>query len=114
MCDRNCKQRETCTKDDKGLFVEVRYLQLQDIDIPIQVNERKLLSLIRELEKEKEQSIKEEMIVRKQTELEVAKIKNEAKEIVEKAKAEEDFIMNQAEANYSRIIETVHNKGNNN
>ena len=54
------------------------------------------------------------MIVRKQTELEVAKIKNEAKEIVEKAKAEEEFILNQAEANYSRIIETVHNKGKNN
>jgi hypothetical protein len=60
-----------CTKEDKGLFVEVRYLQLHDIDIPIQVNARKLLSLIRDLEKEKERSIKEEMIVRKQTEFEV-------------------------------------------
>jgi hypothetical protein len=49
----------------------VRYLELHDIDIPLQVNERKLLSLIRDLEKEKEQYIKDESIVRKQTELEV-------------------------------------------
>jgi hypothetical protein len=46
-------------------------LQLHDIDIPSQVNERRLLTLIRDLEKEKEQSVKEETIVRKQTELEV-------------------------------------------
>jgi hypothetical protein len=44
---------------------------LNDIDIPKQVNERKLLSLIRDLETEREQSIKEETIVRQQTELEV-------------------------------------------
>jgi hypothetical protein len=53
------------------LFVEVRYLQLHDIDIPFQVNERRLQALIRELEQEKEKSIKEEMIVRKQTDFEV-------------------------------------------
>ena len=75
LCDKNCKPRPTCTKEDKGLFVEVRYLQLHDIDIPTQVNERKLLSLIRDLEKEKEISVKQEMIVKKQTELEVFCIK---------------------------------------
>ena len=73
ICDPGCKPRDKCTKADKGLFVEVRYLQLHDIDIPIQVNERKLLSLIRDLEKEKEESIKMEMIVKKQTEFEVYK-----------------------------------------
>ena len=71
ICDAGCKPREQCKQPDKGLFVEVRYLQLHDIDIPIQVNERKLLSLIRDLEKEKEESIKTEMIVKKQTEFEV-------------------------------------------
>ncbi len=38
LCDKGCIPRPTCTKEDKGLFVEVRYLQLHDIDIPIQVN----------------------------------------------------------------------------
>lgn len=111
LCDKNCKPRPSCTKEDKGFFVEVRYLQLQDIDIPIQVNERKLLSLIRDLEKEKEQSVKEEMIVKKQTELEVSRIRNTAKEIVESAKAESDLIINKAETNYSRLIDKVHNDG---
>ena len=71
ICSPRCKSRETCTIADKGLFVEVRYLQLHDIDIPKQVNDRKLLSMIRDLEKEKEESIKMEMIVKKQTEFEV-------------------------------------------
>ncbi len=56
------------------MFVEVRYLQLHDIDIPYQVNERRLQALIRELEQEKEKSVKEEMIVRKQTDFEANKI----------------------------------------
>ena len=84
---------------------------MQDIDIPLQVNERKLLSLIRDLEKEKEHSVKEEMIVKKQTELEVSRIRNNAKVIVEEAKANLDLILNQAETNYSRVIEDVHNTG---
>lgn len=111
LCDPNCKPRPTCTKDDKGFFVEVRYLELHDIDIPIQVNERKLLSLIRDLEKEKEISTKEEMIVRKQTELEVARIRNLAKEILANATASYELLLNQAETNYSRSIENVHNLG---
>lgn len=111
LCAKNCKPRNLCTKEDKGFFVEVRYLQLQDIDIPLQVNERKLLSLIRDLEKEKEQSIKQEMIVKKQTEFEVAKIRNLAQEIVANARAQSSLIIDQAEVNYSRIIENVHNQG---
>lgn len=86
-------------------------MQLHDIDIPLQVNERKLFALIRDLEKEKEASIKQEMIVKKETELIVSKVKNEANEIVEKAKAEYELVLDQAESNYSRIIESTHNEG---
>lgn len=111
ICDNGCKPRAECKKADKGLFVEVRYLQLHDIDIPIQVNERKLLSLIRDLEKEKEESVKTETIVKKQTEFEVAQIKNNAKELIANANAEQERIVNEAEVNYQRKIEDIHNKG---
>ncbi|RNA05773.1 hypothetical protein BpHYR1_028038 [Brachionus plicatilis] len=111
LCDKDCKPRKLCTNEERGFYVEVRYLELQDIDIPLQVNERRLLSLIRDLEKEKEESVKEEMIVRKKSEYEVAKITNQAKEIVENAKAVYELKINQAETNYSRIIENEHNKG---
>jgi len=111
ICEKGCKERSTCTKEDRGLFVEVRYLQLSDIDIPSQVNERRLLTLIRELEEEKEKSIKEEMIVRKQTELEVNKFQNSAKEAIANATAMSKFLMDQAEVNYSRIVENTHNDG---
>jgi hypothetical protein len=70
-----------------------------------------LLTLIRELEEEKEKSIKEEMIVRKQTELEVNKFQNSAKEAIANATAMSKFLMDQAEVNYSREIENTHNEG---
>ncbi len=73
------------------------------------MNERRLLTLIRDLEKEKEVSVKEEMIVRKETEYQVNMIRNSAQELVESAKANLNLIINQAESNYSRIIENVHN-----
>lgn len=111
ICHDGCKPRNTCTKEDKGLFTEIRYLQLHDIEIPAQVNERRLLTLIRELEEEKEKSIKEEMIIRKQTELEVNKYKNQAKEAIANATAMSKLLMDQAEVNYSRTIENVHNDG---
>lgn len=111
LCEDGCKKRSTCTKEDKGLFTEVRYLQLSDIEIPTQVNERRLLTLIRELEEEKEKSIKEEMIIRKQTELEVNKYKNLAKEAIANATAMSKLKMDQAEVDYSRTIENVHNNG---
>jgi len=111
LCDKGCKSRATCTKEDKGLFVEVRYLQLHDIDIPLQVNERKLLSLIRDLEKEKEQSIKQEMIVKKETEKLVAQIQNNAKEVLANATAQSGYLLTEADINYSRTIENTHNEG---
>lgn len=110
-CDLNCKPRSQCTKEDKGLFVEVRYLQLHDIDIPYQVNERRLLQLVRTLEEEREESHRKETKVRKETEVMVAQIKNEANEILESAKANASLVINQAEVNASRIIENVHNTG---
>lgn len=111
LCVPGCKPRTTCSSEDKGLFVEIRYLQLSDIEIPAQVNERRLLTLIRELEEEKEKSIKEEMIIRKQTELEVNKFKNQAKEAIANATAMSKLLMDEAEVDYSRVIETVHNDG---
>ena len=70
------------------------------------------MSLIRDIEKEKEESIKQEMIVRKQTELLVAQTQNKAKEILANATANSEVILASADVNYSRTIENVHNEGN--
>jgi len=111
FCYKGCKPRSQCKNEDKGFFVEVRYLQLHDIEIPNVVNERRLLTLIRELEEEREKSIKEEMIIRKQTELEVNAFKNKARESIANATAMSKLIMDEADVNYSRTIENVHNEG---
>ena len=88
--------------------------------------------MIRDLEKEKEESVKMETIVKKQTEFEVnfkklitiliknsfvekkqkvAKIKNDAKELIANANADQDRIVNEAEVNWYRSIEDKHSKG---
>lgn len=41
----------------------------------------------------------------------VAKIRNEAKELIAKANADEERIINEAEVNYQRKIEDIHNIG---
>jgi hypothetical protein len=109
-------------------------VQLNDIDIPKQVNERRLAALIRDLETEREQSIKEETIVRQQTELEVNKhnpvfsfkykvtkqglikfkvtrIKNNATFLKASADATAAYMVSEAKINYERTIEQVHNEG---
>ncbi len=51
------------------------------------------------------------MIIRKQTELEVNKYTNQAKESIANATAMSKLLMDQAEVDYSRTIENVHNDG---
>lgn len=110
-CDPGCKPREQCTEADKGIFVEARYLQISDIEITSQVTQRRLLQLIRELEEEKEESVKEELIIRKQTELEVDQYINQARESIANATAVSKLLVDQAQVEYSRLIENVHNDG---
>lgn len=51
------------------------------------------------------------MIIRKQTELEVNSFMNKAKESIANATAMSKLIMDQADVNYSRTIENIHNDG---
>ena len=76
-CDDNCKPRDKCTKEDKGFFSEVRYLQLHGIKMSARVIERKLLALLTAIDVEKEGYIKEEQIIRKDTELIVSSTCNQ-------------------------------------
>ena len=45
-CWAGCKPRPTCNDTEKGLFVAARYLQLTELEIPYEVEQRDLKTLI--------------------------------------------------------------------
>jgi len=66
-----CIPREACTTDDKGAFVEVRYLFLKHILIPAEVEQNNLKALVLTEENEREFYVQQEAIITKETEQKV-------------------------------------------
>jgi hypothetical protein len=90
---------------------KVRYLQLQDIDIPPEVNSRRLLSLVRSIETEKEDYIKIEKIVRKETELVINLVKNNATELIESSKSGYKTLIEESIIDADEQKQNAHNEG---
>lgn len=77
----------------------------------MELTERKQLALIRTLETEKENYIKTEKVARKETELQVNSIKNNATEILENAKAQNKILIENAKIEADETLQTAHNTG---
>lgn len=54
-CETGCKPFSTCKREDKGLFVEVRYFQLHEVEIASDIKTRYLRQIIETAEEEKAQ-----------------------------------------------------------
>ena len=54
-CKPGCKAYLTCTREDKGLFVSVRYFQLHEVEIALDIKSRYLRQIIETAEEEKAQ-----------------------------------------------------------
>ena len=68
MCLPNCIPRTECSNDQKGVFVEARYLQLTDVTIPYSVEERNLQTLIINEETAKATFVQQAKVIEKETE----------------------------------------------
>ncbi|XP_066305257.1 uncharacterized protein [Branchiostoma lanceolatum] len=110
-CVSGCKPYDTCTKEDKGLFVDVKYFQIGRVLIPNDVQGRFLLSLTQLLDAEQEQYLQDATIVRKETEAEVEQIENEAREISQNATAQSGLITSRANAQAVAVVEDARNSG---
>ena len=66
-CAPSCIPTGNCTKDDMGLFSEVRYFQLHDLSIPSELSGRYVQSLVLQEAEEREQYIQDAQLVRKET-----------------------------------------------
>jgi len=106
QCVTGCKSREQgCKKEEKGFFAEVRYLQLHDIDVPERVMERRLLGLVRDLEKEREEYLNQEALVKKQTDILANQFRNNATQTVAYADAQAQLKREQAKADALKRVE---------
>ncbi|CAF0838226.1 unnamed protein product [Rotaria sordida] len=112
QCVVACKPREKdCTKEEKGFFAEVRYLQLHDIDVPERVMERRLLGLVRDLEKEREEYINQEALVKKQTDILVNQYRNNATQSVAFSDAQAQLKRERAKADALKRVEIARIEG---
>ncbi|XP_078581087.1 uncharacterized protein LOC144864671 [Branchiostoma floridae x Branchiostoma japonicum] len=110
-CVSGCKPYENCTKEDKGLFVDVKYFQIGRVLVPNDVQDRFLLSLTQLLDAEQEQFLQDATIARKETEAEVEKIENQAREISHNATAQSELITSRADARAVAVVEEARNSG---
>lgn len=110
-CPTDCYTGSACTDDRKGIFVDVRYFQLGYVNIPGDVEERFLRALTLQEDALKEELLQNATVVRAETEQKVRQIKNEAKEISEKAESQADLLRIISRANYTNTVELARSRG---
>ena len=71
-CVDGCTDYDKCEKSDMGLFAEVRYFQLHDLEIPSSLSSRYTEALVLQEAEEREQYIQDAQLVRKDTERQVS------------------------------------------
>jgi FKBP-type peptidyl-prolyl cis-trans isomerase (trigger factor) len=76
-----------------------------DIDVPERVMERRLLGLVRDLEKEREEYLNQEALVKKQTDILANQFRNNATQSVAFSDAQAQLAREQAKANALKIVE---------
>ena len=71
-CVEGCKQRDRCTEEDYGLYADVRYFQLQYLDIPHELKDNFLKQLVEFQKNEIAEYEQKALLVRKSTEEKVS------------------------------------------
>ena len=87
------------------------FLRYLDIDVPDRVMERRLLGLVRDLEKEREEYINQEALVKKQTDILAAQFRNNATQSVAFSEAQAQLQREQAKADALKRVEKARING---
>ena len=66
-CVPGCIRQKQCTEKNKGLYVEVRFLQLTEVSIPKEVRDKYMNSLVLQEATETEEYRQEYSVVQKNT-----------------------------------------------
>ena len=86
-------------------------LQCLDIDVPDRVMERRLLGLVRDLEKEREEYLNQEALVKKQTDILAAQFRNNATQSVAFSEAQAELLRERAKADALKRVEMARING---
>ncbi len=78
-----------------------------DIDVPDRVMERRLLGLVRDLEKEREEYLNQEAIVKKQTDILASQFRNNATQSLAYSEASAQLLREKAKADAVKRVETA-------
>lgn len=82
-----------------------------DIDVPDRVMERRLLGLVRDLEKEREEHLNQEALVKKQTDILASQFRNNATQSVAFSEADAQLKRDQAKADAAKRVEIARIEG---
>lgn len=96
--------------NERDCFSSASFLSI-DIDVPERVMERRLLGLVRELEKEREEYLNQEALVKKQTDILANQFRNNATQAVAVAEAQAQLTRERAKANSVKMVETARIEG---
>ncbi|XP_067928708.1 uncharacterized protein [Watersipora subatra] len=111
QCVKDCIDRTLCNDSDKGVFVDARYLQMTDLEIPTEVELRNLKTIIITEETAKEKFTQDAAVIQKETEQLVEDILNSAQEVTANATAQSQLIAANSQANYEKILEGARREG---
>ncbi|XP_073257144.1 uncharacterized protein [Porites lutea] len=106
-----CITNALCKSNQKGIFVEVRYFQLLEVDVHEDVKSRYLRQVTEAAEEERAEFELQEKVVRKETERIKNEIYNQAREIAQNASAKATVISAQAKADALGIVEKARSDG---
>lgn len=84
---------------------------IADIDVPDRVMERRLLGLVRDLEKEREEYLNQEALVKKQTDILANQFRNNASQSVAFANAQAELKREKAKADAAKRVELARIEG---
>lgn len=86
-------------------------MPISDIDVPDRVMERRLLGLVRDLEKEREEYLNQEALVKKQTDILANQFRNNATQSVAFSDAQAQLKREQAKAGALKRVELARIEG---
>ena len=110
-CETGCKEYDTCTEEDFGLFADVRYFQLQELDIPNSLEQKFLNQLEEQQRNEREKYNQEALLVRKETDAMINAIENEAREVANNAAVTSKLLSSKAVADATAVVEQARSTG---
>jgi len=110
-CRTGCVSYDTCTDKQRGMFAEVRFLQLQDVKITAEQSQRYLTQVLEQEKKDTEVFKQGKTVTEKETELLRKEVEVLAEEIKQNATVKANLISAEADVSATAVLENARTSG---